>query len=347
MYSTLVSIYFLFISICQRDVFTTGYSWYIKTSFASPNCANPDNGVTGLLMLQMKKCYQSSSASSTMTTCFNKTDSLGNTIVSRTILQWPSDDCGGNPSLNISTDIPVTCSGGVQFSCMVDPPQDEWPGVGIWSPQADEGKGQDCATVAGPQFVQTVPPYCNTDGTSLSWIMGCSGATLNYDVFASIDCNQSTLITAREEKLPLDTCFDYVNTVGDGKDYRGYAACSIATIPGTGLLEVPGDIKIGRVEDAALSTGASIGIGLAAMCLMVGTCLLAYYLSFHYNFCVKQNAKAKKKANRIEMASRSKVKERAAPQSEIDSWDELKGNFSASDFCLSAFSCSCCYEEFE
>ena len=61
------------------------------------------------------------------------------------------------------------------------------------------------------------------------------------------------------------------------------------------------------------------------MCLMVGTCLLAYYLSFHYNFCVKQNAKAKKKANRIEMASRSKVKERAAPQSEIDSWDELKG----------------------
>jgi hypothetical protein len=341
-YFNSVSIYLLVIvSVCQRNLYTAGYSWYIKTSFASSACANPDNGVTGLLMLQTKKCYQTSSSTSSMALCSNTVDSSGNIVsIKRNIIRWPTNNCGGTPSLNGTNDISVSCVGGVKFSCVDDPPQDLWPGIGIWAPQADDGKGQDCATVAGPQFVQTVPPFCNNDGVK-SWKMHDAENRLFLTYYASIDCSKTTVITASELSYRLNECIDYVNTVGDGNIYRGYASLSIASIPGTGQLTIPADITMGTVTDATMSMGAVIGIVLAVGVTVIFFCLMAYYLSLHYNFCDKQ------RSNVMKMQNEENAKKKGKAGGEDDAWDEFKVNFSVTDLCQSAFLCSCCYEEFD
>lgn len=338
----------LITSLYQKFLYSSGYSWYIKTNYASSDCSDPETGIESLLMLQVNKCYQTSSVSSTMTMCHNVTDG-GVTTIMKNTLEWTTDDCGGTPKVNFTSPVLSSCKGGSKFTCVIDPPEDDWPGLGVWNPDADDGQGQDCATVAGPQNVQAIPPYCNNDGISTSWLMECSGATLNYNVYNSINCSAGTKITLLEELYELGSCFDFINNFegGDGITYRAYASCTVATIPGTGLLAIPGDVTIGRVEDATIGIGAACGIAFGVLFFVVGICLYAYYLTLHFNFCARSKGDTYSKDMELSSKNKTKAVKEKEMMSEVDAWDEFKGNFSVSDFCLSAFSCECCYEGYE
>jgi hypothetical protein len=189
----------------------------------------------------------------------------------------------------------------------------------------------------------------------VSWKYSCSGKNLNYDYYLSTNCTASTLLTDQSYAYQTGDCFDF-------EDQRGYAACSLAAVPGTAFLDFSDESPQGNVQTDEMSAGVVAAIVVIVLFVVILIVVGGCWFVTNYDMRVRLNKSARKAAladaeeKRLgtelsEFASNkqpglAREAERGSTMSVSEQSEGALHEYQQPNTIYALLTCTCCYDDY-